>query len=125
MAIWLLSFWWLRARFQMRTTNRKATGLLSVRIRKPVSPLLRANGSIDWRPAPGQCWLRELVRHTAESTPWKGIQPAVWGFLTIWGGSGSRRQISRLFAYPDVRCSQTISWRRFSIFYTWPPGGLL
>ena len=67
---------------------------------------------------------RELARLTAVSTRWKETQPGVWGFPTIWGGSGNRLRIFRLCACRDARCSRITSWRRCSIFYIWPRGEL-
>lgn len=49
---------------------------------------------------------------TAESTLWKETPPGVWGWRTTWASSGNPRLASQSCAFPDVRSSRTISWRR-------------
>ena len=114
------SSWSSKGRFRTKKIKQRATGRPSELISKRGSRSPPAIGSIAWRRRPGRWWLRVRAPPTAAFTPWKAIPRDAWAYRTIWAGTGNRRPASPSFAFPDARCSRTISWRRCCICCTWP-----
>src|ERR1700756_1813455 len=110
---------WSKDLFPTKTISRKDTGRRSAPIRALANPLPHASGLIAWLLGRGQSSRQARVRLTAEFTRSKEIRQAAWDCQTTLVGNGNRRPGSRLCAFPDVRCSQTILWKRCSTSFIW------